>query len=124
MNCVDYLFENTSTLRKDLILGSRETISYQLIIENSFKLSIYLQEKIDRLPGVIDNTIEAIEDELLGEAIKATVIVNAIEVDLSEEKIRRYCSLNLSNYKIPTVIDIRKEMIISATGKKIKNHFF
>lgn len=124
MNCVDYLFENTSTLRKDLILGSRETISYQLIIGNSFKLSIYLQEKIDRLPGVIDNTIEAIEDELLGEAIKATVIVNAIEVDLSEEKIRRYCSLNLSNYKIPTVIDIRKEMIISATGKKIKNHFF
>lgn len=83
-----------------------------------------IEEVIDRLPGVIDSTIEAIEDELLGEAIKATVIVNAIEVDLSEEKIRRYCSLNLSNYKIPTVIDIRKEMIISATGKKIKNLFF
>lgn len=46
MNCVDYLFENTSEFHKDLVIGTQETISYQSVFESSYLLAGFLQEKI------------------------------------------------------------------------------
>jgi len=74
------------------------------------------------MENVVDCTIEGVEDEILGEAIKATVIVNQGSIDkFSAEQIREYCGSHLELYKVPQFIDIQDKLAISATGKKIKN---
>ena len=73
---------------------------------------------IYQIPGIIDCSVKAVADDLLGEAIKATIVVSENETNIDEETIKRFCSSKLSNYKIPTLIDIKHEISISATGKK------
>ena len=73
---------------------------------------------IDMIPGVIDCSIVAVEDEILAEAIKATIIVSDTENNINEESIRSFCAAKLSNHKIPTIIEIKKEISLNATGKK------
>lgn len=80
-----------------------------------------IEAVILELPEVVDCTIEGIEDELLGEALKATIVIkpeNGKKAFL--EKIKKHCSNHLALYKIPQVFDLREQLIISATGKKIK----
>lgn len=73
---------------------------------------------IYQIPGIIDCSVKAIADEILGEAIKATVVISENETNIDEETIKRFCSSKLSTYKIPTFIEIKNEISISATGKK------
>jgi len=80
-----------------------------------------IEEVIAMLPGVIDCSVEAVEDDLLAEALKATVVVSEEHQNLSAEGIRKFCSTKLSKYKIPGIIDIKKNITFSATGKKIKH---
>ena len=80
-----------------------------------------IEAVILELPEVVDCTIEGIEDELLGEALKATIVIkpeNGKKAFL--EKIKQHCSNHLALYKIPQVFDLREQLVISATGKKIK----
>jgi len=77
-----------------------------------------IEAVIAMLPGVIDCSVVAVEDELLGEGIKATIVVSEDNTNLSEEEIRNFCATKLSKYKIPTVIEIKKNISLSATGKK------
>jgi len=69
---------------------------------------------------VIDCSVEGIEDALLGEALKATVIVNNSK-NLNEISIKEYCAKNLALFKIPQIIEIKEQLTMSATGKKIKS---
>jgi acyl-CoA synthetase (AMP-forming)/AMP-acid ligase II len=73
---------------------------------------------IDMIPGVIDCSVKAVEDEILTEAIKATIVIVDNENIIDEETIRSFCSSKLSHYKIPTLFEIKKVISISATGKK------
>jgi len=74
------------------------------------------------VPEVVDCTIDGIEDELLGEAIQATVILNGkLDEEKIEEKILQACGKNLSQYKIPQKIVFEASMKMSSTGKRIKN---
>ena len=80
-----------------------------------------IEAVILELPEVVDCTIEGIEDELLGEALKATIVIrpeNGKETML--DKIRQHCSRHLALYKVPQVFELKEQLIISATGKKIK----
>jgi acyl-CoA synthetase (AMP-forming)/AMP-acid ligase II len=70
---------------------------------------------------VIDCSVEGIEDALLGEALKATVIVNNSK-NLNEISIKEYCAKNLALFKIPQIIEIKEQLTMSATGKKIKTN--
>jgi long-chain acyl-CoA synthetase len=81
-----------------------------------------IEETIVGIPEVIDCTIEGIDDELLGEAIKATVVVVADIGDkiIDANYIKKYCADRLANYKIPQVVEFKTQMIVSATGKKVK----
>ena len=45
MNLFDYFFAETASLDKDLVLGSKETVSYQKMHADSLKLASYLQQK-------------------------------------------------------------------------------
>jgi acyl-CoA synthetase (AMP-forming)/AMP-acid ligase II len=74
------------------------------------------------VPEVVDCTIEGIDDELLGEAIQATIVLNNKMDEASiKKKILEKCSENLSGYKIPQKIIFETKLKISSTGKKIKN---
>lgn len=80
-----------------------------------------IEEVIVSMPQVVDCTIEAVYDEILGETMKATVVLN--EPDKhgdAVETIKAWCGSRLASYKIPQVIEIRDKMTISATGKKVK----
>lgn len=73
------------------------------------------------IPEVIDCSIEGIEDEIEGEMLKATVVIRKDAIDLiSGESIKKHCSKYLALHKIPHVFDIKQDLTISATGKKIK----
>jgi len=74
------------------------------------------------MPEVVDCSIEAVDDELQGEALKATVIVNNnSEKNIDEKLIQEHCSKNLELYKIPRIFEIKANITMSATGKKIKS---
>lgn len=73
---------------------------------------------IYQMPGIIDCSVKAVADDILGEAIKATIVIGENDKSIDEESIKKFCSSKLSNYKIPTLIEIKNEITISATGKK------
>jgi acyl-CoA synthetase (AMP-forming)/AMP-acid ligase II len=80
-----------------------------------------IEAVILELPEVVDCTIEGVEDQLLGEALKATVVIrqeNGKEAML--DKIRQHCARHLALYKIPQLFELKEQLVISATGKKIK----
>jgi len=73
------------------------------------------------IPEVIDCTIEGIDDEIEGEMLKATVVVGKDHTQkISRELIMDHCSKHLALYKIPQVYDLKDNLTISPTGKKIK----
>ena len=75
------------------------------------------------IPGVIDVTITGIEDEIEGETLKATVVVRREQKgSLTKDYIMQQCSRHLALFKIPRVYDIKDNLTISATGKKIKKN--
>ncbi len=80
-----------------------------------------IEETLLSFPDIIDCQIEAIEDKISGEAIKATVIVNKnSKNNITEVTLKKYCAAKLTSYKIPQIIEIKQTLNISATGKKIK----
>lgn len=83
-----------------------------------------IEEVIDMIPGVIDCTIEAIDDEILNQAIMATIFISDKAKDITEDYIKQFCATKLSMHKIPTIINIKKELVLSATGKKTKSETY
>jgi long-chain acyl-CoA synthetase len=73
------------------------------------------------IPEVIDCTIEGVEDDIQGEMLKATVVIRKDgDRKLTSEAIMEHCSRHLALFKVPQVYDLKEELTISATGKKIK----
>jgi long-chain acyl-CoA synthetase len=82
-----------------------------------------IESVILELPEVVDCTIEGVIDDLLGEAIKATIVFNPNLLEKpSSDIIREHCRKYLAIHKIPQVIEIKKQISISTTGKKIKGN--
>jgi len=80
-----------------------------------------IEEVIVTYPGVIGCTIESIADELLGEAIKATVFINEDDKDaFTEDIIKKHCASKLSINKLPKVIIFESRLPFNASGKKVK----
>jgi acyl-CoA synthetase (AMP-forming)/AMP-acid ligase II len=79
-----------------------------------------IEEVINTMHEVIDCTIEGVFDEILGETMKATVIVKDASSHITPDTIKEWCGQKLSPYKIPQLIEIRDRINLSATGKKVK----
>ncbi len=81
-----------------------------------------IEEVILRIPEVVDCTISGVEDELLGEALKATIVLNGSDDEVQmKEKIQNECGKNLAVYKIPQHIVFEKSIAMNVTGKKVKS---
>lgn len=73
------------------------------------------------ISDVIDCTVEGIDDEIEGEKLKATVIIKRDpDQEITKDFLIEYCSRRLELFKVPQIYDIKEELTISATGKKIK----
>lgn len=80
-----------------------------------------IEEVILSVREVIDCTVEGIYDELLGEGIKASVIIKeGCERANLKEEILEVCYKNLSKFKIPQLICFENNLNLNSAGKKVK----
>ncbi|MBN1251583.1 MAG: AMP-binding protein [Bacteroidales bacterium] len=80
-----------------------------------------IEEVIVSIPEVIDCTIEGVYDEILGEKIKAIIVVSdKNNNDNFKNKILEHCKKNLSSIKIPQELVLEKNVNVNASGKKVK----
>jgi len=80
-----------------------------------------IEAVILEIPEVIDCSIEGIDDDIEGEMLKATVVIKKnADNPVTRESIIAHCSKHLAIYKIPHVYELKEDLTISATGKKIK----
>lgn len=79
-----------------------------------------IEEVIVTIPEVVDCTIEGVYDEILSEAIKASIVLtdNTDEVK-AKEKILGTCRNNLVHFKIPSIIEFKKKLDVNLAGKKV-----
>jgi long-chain acyl-CoA synthetase len=80
-----------------------------------------IEEVIVSFPQVVDCTVEAIQDDFAGDAIKATVVIEkGLKTGLTAEDIKAYCAGKLAMHKVPKYIEFTENLHISSTGKKVK----
>ncbi len=73
------------------------------------------------IPEVIDCRVYGISDDLLGESLKMSVVVNEYSSQKAvEQKILIECRKKLALFKIPRVMEFVKSIPVSKTGKRIQ----
>ena len=79
-----------------------------------------IEEVIVSVPEVVDCTIEGVYDEILTEAIKATIVLtDNTDQEKGKEKILSACRNKLAMYKIPQIIEFKKGLDLNQAGKKV-----
>jgi acyl-CoA synthetase (AMP-forming)/AMP-acid ligase II len=81
-----------------------------------------IEEAIVSMPDVVDCTIEGMFDEILGETMKAVIVVKESTETITPDAVKSWCGSRLASFKIPQIVEIRDRMAITATGKKLKNN--
>lgn len=80
-----------------------------------------IEEVILGIHEVVDCTVEGFTDDILGEAIKANVVVNNLkDTTFSEKYVKEHCAQHLAMYKIPHKVELVEKMNLSSSGKKVK----
>ncbi len=80
-----------------------------------------IEEVIVDYPGVIDCTIQAENDDVEGEMIKAIVFINDGDKEsISAEDIKAYCAKSLALHKVPAKVEFQTRLSFNAAGKKSK----
>ncbi|MGW8317304.1 MAG: class I adenylate-forming enzyme family protein, partial [Bacteroidales bacterium] len=80
-----------------------------------------VEEAIVGIPGVVDCTISGVEDDILGEALKAEIVLADHQgVQPRAEEFKKRCAERLAPEKVPQIIEFKQRLEIAATGKKVK----
>ncbi len=80
-----------------------------------------IEEVIVGIADVVDCTIEGVDDEILGEKLKATIVINdSTDQTELEKTIIETCKSKLSPIKVPQVIEFENQVKVSSSGKKVK----
>ncbi|MGA3072703.1 MAG: AMP-binding protein [Bryobacteraceae bacterium] len=93
--------------KKDMILVSGFNV-YPNEIENV----------IAAVPGVVECGVIGVPDIIAGELVKAFVVSD--NPNLSAEQIVAFCRQNLTNYKVPRMIEFRSELPKTPVGKILR----
>jgi len=75
-----------------------------------------VEDVLHAMPGVVEAAVIGIPDEVLGEAIKAVVRLQA-GVNLTAEEVIHWCSLKLENFMVPKFVEFQGEFPKTSTGK-------
>lgn len=80
-----------------------------------------IEEVIVAYPGIVDCTIETVDDEITGEAIKAIVVLSeGSEKIITEDILKAWCASKLAIHKVPKYIEFTEELKVNSSGKKNK----
>jgi long-chain acyl-CoA synthetase len=93
--------------KKDMILVSGFNV-YPNEIENV----------IAAVPGVVECGVIGVPDIIAGEIVKAFVV--ASNPSLTADQIVAFCRQNLTNYKVPRIIEFRSELPKTPVGKILR----
>jgi acyl-CoA synthetase (AMP-forming)/AMP-acid ligase II len=89
----------------------------EMIKVGAFRVSPQeVEEAIAALPDVEEVAVTAIEDDLLGQAVKA-VIVPRPGAQIDVRLVRAHCRMHLANYKIPKVVEFATMLPRTSSGK-------
>ncbi|MBX9696418.1 MAG: long-chain-fatty-acid--CoA ligase [Cyanobacteria bacterium] len=111
-------------------LGYRDEEGYYYIAGRKKELiirggaNIYpreVEEAILRMPEVQDVAVIGVPDKLMGERVKAVVVLRK-EATLSEEQVKEFCNQHLAQYKVPRIVEFRTELPRNSTGKILKRN--
>ena len=78
-----------------------------------------IEEVLASHPGVMEASVAGIPDPLKGEVPKAWVILKA-DKQLTEDELRAYCRERLAPYKVPAIIEFRKDLPKTMVGKVLR----
>ena len=89
----------------------------EMIKVGAFRVSPQeVEEAIAVLPGVAEVGVTGIPDELLGQAIKAVVVMkDGSKLDV--RTVKAHCRQHLAMYKVPKVVEFTHALPYTATGK-------
>lgn len=79
-----------------------------------------IEEVILALPAVHETAVIGVEDAILGQAIKAFVILKEGQ-HLDAKEVQRHCQANLAGFKIPKEVEIILELPKTSSGKVMRH---
>jgi long-chain acyl-CoA synthetase len=82
-------------------------------------LSTRLEEALFKHPAVQLPGVVGVPDECRGETVKAFLVFKD-GMTASEEEIIGFCREHLAKYKVPTSVEFRKELPVSALDKALR----
>jgi len=100
-------FMRITDRKKDMILVSGFNV-YPNEIENV----------IAAVPGVVECGVIGVPDDIAGEVVKAFVVSES--PSLSADQIVAHCRQNLTNYKVPRMVEFRSELPKTPVGKILR----
>jgi acyl-CoA synthetase (AMP-forming)/AMP-acid ligase II len=74
-----------------------------------------VEEIIYRLPGIQEVAVVGIPDDVLGEKVKAFVVVD--DGQLSPEEVMRYCRQHLEDFMVPREVEFCAQLPKTTSGK-------
>jgi long-chain acyl-CoA synthetase len=94
--------------KKDMINRGGEKI-YSLEVENV----------IFNYPKVLETAVVGVPDSVMGEVVKAVVVLKDGET-ATEEELKQFCTAHLADYKVPKFVEFLKGLPRNPAGKVIK----
>lgn len=76
-----------------------------------------IENIIIQIPSVIEAAVIGISDDILGEAIKAFIVLNNEELKVDEKYIIEHCKANLPSYKVPKYVAFLDSLPKNSSGK-------
>ena len=77
-----------------------------------------VEDVIAAIPGVVESAVVGVPDPITGEAVKAFVVTN--REPASAENIIAICRQHLTSYKVPKLIEFRRELPKNPIGKVLR----
>jgi acyl-CoA synthetase (AMP-forming)/AMP-acid ligase II len=88
-----------------------------MIKVGSFRISPQeVEEVLAVLPGIAELCVASMPDELLGQAVKAVIVLRE-GATLDERQVKAHCRAQLAAYKVPKIVEFVHELPRTSTGK-------